>query len=194
MRVKRRSCVKTVKNHILERAKNNAAGGVKLTAGFIFKDKAALNQALAALEKRFGKIDFVSPSLAFTYTDYYENEFGTQLKRQFVSFSRLIAPERLAEIKLITNRIERRLSKGSRRLVNIDPGYLDMAKLVLATTKDYRHRIYLNKGIFAEITLCYRGRTFTPWEWTYPDYRSADYIGIFNRIRQIYADQIKEEC
>ncbi|OGX43889.1 MAG: hypothetical protein A3G38_03040 [Omnitrophica WOR_2 bacterium RIFCSPLOWO2_12_FULL_51_8] len=80
----------------------------------------------------------------------------------------------------------------SRRLVNIDPGYLDLAKLVLASTKDYRHRIYLERGIYVEITLFYQRKTFNPWEWTYPDYRSREYIEVFNRIREIYKKQLQE--
>ena len=104
----------------------------------------------------------------------------------------MIQIAQLSKIKVFTNRVENKLSLNSRRQINIDPGYLDMAKLVLASTKDYKHRIYLDRGIYAEITLFYRDKTFQPWEWTYPDYRTSDYIRIFNQIRQVYAQQTKK--
>jgi len=167
---------------------------VKLVIGFIFKEEGALNKAEMALKKRFGRIDYKSQTLAFTHTNYYESEFGADLKRKFISFAKLIPPQKLPEIKNFTNTLEKKMStKGGRRLINIDPGYLDMAKLVLASTKDYKHRIFLNKGIYAEITLSYQNKSFVPWEWTYNDYKSADYIAIFNHIRQIYANAMNNE-
>ncbi len=196
---------------------------VKLIIGFIYKDEAVFTKAKEKLRRKFGKIDFQSPALDFNYTDYYEPEMGSGLKRRFISFGRLIPMQELYRIKLYTNRLEnhglpsfrqshrleshglpsfrpqghglascgqshrqsRRLENQG-RLINIDPGYVDLAKLVLASTKDYAHRIYLRKGIFAEITLSYRGNSFSPNDWTYPDYRSAEYIGIFNQIRKLY--------
>jgi hypothetical protein len=164
---------------------------VKLIIGFIFKGPENYLKANSILTKTFGRIDFESPLIPFKYTDYYEKEVGQGLQRKFVSFHKLISPDKLAQIKILTNSIEDNLSANSRRSINIDPGYLDMAKLLLASTKDYAHRIYLNKGIFAEITLFYQGRTFRPWEWTYPDYRTEEYIDVFNKIRDIYAKQVK---
>jgi hypothetical protein len=164
---------------------------VKLIIGFIFKEESALDKVKPILQTRFGKIDFESQTLPFNHTNYYEKEFGKDLKRRFISFNKLIIPSDLPEIKIYTNRIERKLSKGSSRLINIDPGYLDLAKLVLASTKDYKHRIYLNQGIYAEVTLYYENKSYRPWEWTYPDYKSDAYIAIFNQIRDIYAGQIK---
>ncbi|MCX5703892.1 MAG: DUF4416 family protein [Candidatus Omnitrophica bacterium] len=164
---------------------------VKLIIGFIFKKEDSLKEAKAILEKQLGKIDFISPVLTFNHTDYYEKELGRDLKRSFASFKKLIDPANLAKIKITTNKIEKSLSTGTRRAINIDPGYLDLAKLVLASTKDYKHRIYLNKGIFAEVTLFYQDKNFRPWDWTYPDYRTGEYIAIFNQIREIYAQQIK---
>jgi hypothetical protein len=166
----------------------------KLIAGFIFKEESALSRAKIILQRKFGKIDFISPVLAFCYTDYYEKEFGKDLKRQFVSFRRLIDPSQLYRIKLNTNKIERELSRRARRLVNIDPGYLDLAKLVLASTKDYNHRIYLKKGIYAEVTLFYRDKAFRSWEWTYPDYKSPEYLAIFQKIRENYALELKNRA
>jgi len=163
---------------------------VKLIIGLIFKDEAMFEKAKKNLLVRFGPVDFQSQTFSFDKTDYYKEEFGADLKRIFLSFKKLIDPSRLAEIKLITNHIENKLSLRGRRTVNIDPGYLDLARLVLASTKDYCHRIYLKKGIFAEITLFFRRGSFVAWEWTYPDFRRQGYIDIFNKIRQIYASQI----
>ena len=168
-------------------------GGVKLVIGFIFREESVLDKAKNILRKDFGKIDYESQALAFTHTDYYETEFGKNLERKFISFEKLIQPQNLAKIKITTNAIEKKLSRNEMRLINIDPGYLDMAKLILASTKDYKHRIYLDKGIYAETTLFYQNKSFTGWVWTYPDYKSADYIRIFNQIREIYAKQRKKK-
>jgi Domain of unknown function (DUF4416) len=111
---------------------------------------------------------------------------GNNLKRKFLSFQKLFDLKDIYKVKLKTNMLERRLLKLGRRSVNIDPGYLDLAKLVLFSTKDYTHRIYLNKGIFAEATLFYKDKRFNAWPWTYPDYRSEAYIDIFNSIRELY--------
>jgi hypothetical protein len=165
---------------------------VKLIIGFIFKDPGIYEKTKKILVKRFSKTDFESGILPFRHTDYYEKELGRDLKRGFIAFKKLIPPEYLSGIKITTNRIEEKFSAKGFRQINIDPGYLDSAKLVLASTKDYMHRVYLNKGIFAEITLFFQDKTFKPWEWTYPDYKSREYIAIFNRIRQMYTAQIKE--
>lgn len=164
---------------------------VKLIAGFIFKDESVYAKALSELIKLFGVCDFESRIIDFDYTDYYQEEMGSSLKRRFVSFKKLIPPQKLPQIKIITNKIEQKLSLKNKRNINIDPGYVDLAKLVLATTKDFKHRIYLDKGIFAEITLFYQNKTFCSWELTYPDYRTKEYILAFNKIRDIYNQQIK---
>lgn len=162
---------------------------VKLICGFIFQDDKYLIKAKGILSRKFGKIDFESKALPFNFTDYYTREFGTDLKRVFVSFENLIKPDYLALAKIITNLVEKKLSSGGNRRINIDPGYLDSARLVLASTKDFAHRIYLNKGIFAETTLVFRDHSFRSWEWTYPDYKKEEYITIFNKIRSIFTDQ-----
>ncbi len=166
---------------------------VKLVIGLIFKDSKIYGRTKSILERKFGRIDFESEALNFIHTDYYEKEFGKDLTRVFVSFKKLLPADRLPAIKIITNNFEARSSRNKLRRINIDPGYLELSKFVLATTKDYMHRIYLGDGIYAEITLFYRKGSFCPWEWTYPDYRTATYIKIFNKIRQIYFAQIKNK-
>jgi hypothetical protein len=166
---------------------------VKLVIGLIFNQDKIYAGAKRLLERKFGPIDFESEILDFIYTDYYDKEFGKDLKRSFISFRNLITPSRLPAIKRITNRLEIRFSQNKLRRINIDPGYLELSKFVLATTKDYSHRIYLDRGIYAEITLSYREGEFCPGEWAYPDYRTQDYLEIFDRIRQIYAGQIRKK-
>jgi hypothetical protein len=166
---------------------------VKLIAGFIFNDENAYRKARVVLIRRFGPIDFESGVIPFEYTDYYEKEFGKGLKRVFVSFKKPVSLDRLARIKIFTNKVENSLAVKRRRMVNIDPGFVDLAKLVLATTKDFCHRIYLDKGIFAEVTLFYKDRSFRHWDWTYPDYRTAEYITVFNHIRDLYSKQMQNK-
>ncbi len=161
----------------------------KLIMGMIFQDKDICIKAEKALRRKFGRIDFESKMMNFNHTRYYEKEMGENLLRKFVSFRRLINAERLADIKRFTNKLEWRFSIDARRRINLDPGYLDANKLVLATTKDWAHRIYLKKGIYAELTLHFQNSSFQSWEWTYPDYRTRDYIDIFNQIRKIYLEK-----
>jgi len=162
---------------------------VKLIAGLISNDEALLDKVGIRLEKKFGnKIDFESDIIDFTYTDYYDKEMGSRLKRKFLSFKRLVRLETIAKVKLETNDIEKRFCINGKRTVNIDPGYLDMAKLVLLSTKDYAHRVHIGNGIFAEVTLHYKDKRFNFWPWTYPDYKSEEYIRIFGIIRDIYKD------
>jgi hypothetical protein len=102
--------------------------------------------------------------------------------------------DRIAEIKYRTNRIESEVfSSGGRRRVNIDPGYLTNAKVVLATTKDYGHRIYLADGIYVEVTLRYNAKekTFLPWQWTFRDYQREESLRFFRALRDIYTRRMK---
>lgn len=154
--------------------------------GFIYQDEAIFMAAKNRLIRKFGKIDFESLELCFSHTDHYQSEMGSGLMKKFISFVKNIPQQDLARIKVFTNRLELKFLKSGSRQINIDPGYLDLAKLVLATTKDYAHRIYLNYGIFGEVTLSFKGNSFIPNPWSYTDYRSQEYIDIFNRIRRLY--------
>jgi len=176
---------------------------VKLIVGMISGEENLFDEVEKELSQKFGPLDFKSPVLSFYYTDHYEKEMGTGLKRKFISFQNLIDPAKIVEIKLFTNQLEENFlyhsnqlkenssSNSTHRRINLDPGYLTLSKLVLATTKNFQHRIYLRKGIYAEITLKFKkGRSFEPWEWTYPDYKSKEYLNIFNHLREIYNRQI----
>lgn len=161
---------------------------VKLVVGFIFSEEEIFIQTKKRFVEKYGEIDFESRSLFFKYTDYYRKEMGENLFRKFLSFKKLIMPEEIVEAKLFSVEVEKSfyLPGTEKRRINIDPGYLTLSKLVLATTKNFAHRIYLGRGVYAEVTLRYlRGEGFIPWEWTYPDYRSRDYLEIFNKLRSL---------
>ena len=168
---------------------------VKAIIGVLTTEPSLLSTVYKELIQRFGPIDFTSELLPFTSTNYYETEMGPNIQRQFISFEKLIDGGTLAEMKLFTNKVEQvfaiKTPKGDARRVNLDVGYICLAKLVLASTKDHAHRIYLSDGIYAEITLRFHRKTFQPWEWSYPDYRLPTYIVIFNQIREIYRNQLE---
>ena len=169
------------------------AGNVKLIVGLISRDTGLFDRAKLILEKKFhNKTDFESAVLDFIHTDYYNKEMGTGLKRKFLSFKKTISLKNIEKVKLISNEIEKTLSLGGKRAINIDPGYLDLSKLVLFSTKDYTHRIHVGKNIFAEVTLYFKDETFNAWPWTYPDYKTDEYIFIFNTIRERYRKGSKE--
>ncbi len=166
---------------------------VKLVMSFISSDEALVLKSLERTAGRFGEIDFLSRYLSFEYTDYYEGEMGARLKRRFASFQDLMDPESLPDIKCFTNEIEEEFASGGKRRVNIDPGYLTEFHLILATGKRYAHRPYLRRGIYADLTLIYRDRSFQSLEWTYPDYAGPEMKVILNKIRNKYLKQLKTE-
>ncbi len=166
---------------------------VKPIIGLISSHLHLFSTVQGELEGLFGPVDAESSPFPFSSTDYYLSELGPNLKRKFLSFKSLIHPGRLAEIKVLTNQLERRfLRQEGKRRINIDPGYLESGKFVLATTKNQQHRIYLGEGIYGEVTLRFRRGRFEPWEWTYPDYRSGSYFDFLSRARRLYLEQLSE--
>lgn len=165
---------------------------VKLIASLFSPQKDLVDRVIRELEPIFGPVDWISRELFFDRTEYYAREMGWPLYRRFISFENLIRPEELVEVKLKTNRIESRYCEGNKRLINIDPGYIALERLVLATGKNYTHRVYLNLGIYADLTLIYQRGGFQPLEWTYRDYSDPEMIGCFNRLREIYKNRIRQ--
>ncbi len=173
---------------------------VKLFVALMAGSEALLKQAEERLETEFGPSDLRDETFAFDpLTPYYAAEFGQGLLKRIVAFESLVAPERLVEIKIRTNEMELEDFAGDPapegtpcRQVNLDPGYLNQAKVVLATTKDRNHRLYVARGIFEEVTLCYQRvpATYTVNPWTYPDYRMPERLAFFNRLRQRYREQL----
>jgi hypothetical protein len=150
-----------------------------------------MDRAERALEQAFGKIEMRSERIPFDDTTYYESEMGDKLIREWTSFERPISQSAIVDAKLTTNALEKRLARedGS-RTVNLDPGYIVAPRLVLASTKDHAHRIYLARGIFAEVTLIYRDGSFHPLEWTYPEYRKRTALDFFTKVRTGYRAQL----
>lgn len=161
----------------------------KLVVGILASDPALVSRVESEFVERFGRSDESTDLLPFRFTDYYAHEMGPNLVRKFLAFERLIDPAEIATIKRWTNAIESRASGPAKRPINLDPGYVTLSKLVLASTKNYSHRIYLGDGIYAEITLAWSQGAFTPKDWTYPDYRTAEYLEFFNRVRRRLHEQ-----
>jgi hypothetical protein len=164
---------------------------VKLIASLLTGEPALFGWARDALSRIYGPVDFESELLPFDHTNYYAPEFGPELKRQFVTFERLVDPGSLPTIKRCTNELEWSLAEGGKRRVNIDPGYVSLGKMVLASTKNHAHRLYLGQGVYGDGTLTYQRGRFRPWPWTYPDYASDGYCALFNEIRERYKAQLR---
>jgi hypothetical protein len=161
-------------------------GNVILMAGLLAPGAPAMEDLIGEVEKLWGAVEHRSELFDFDFTDYYEREIGPHLKRQFVAFGTPIRPDTLRESKIVSNELEGRLSICGRRRANVDPGYLDLSKLVVASTKDATCRVYLGEGIYAQPMLWYEKGSFQPWPWTYPDYRTAAAISFFNSVRADY--------
>jgi hypothetical protein len=162
----------------------------KLFVSVISSSRERIATVLSELSHRYGIMDFLSEVLPFHYTEYYHAEMGKPLHRRFASFDRLIEQESLASIKVQTNLMEAQQSAGGNRLVNIDPGYLLAERLVLASGKNFGHRIYLSQGIYADLTLIYRDNNYQPLAWTYPDYAEPRVRGWLRAIREKYLLQL----
>jgi len=164
---------------------------VKMICGVISADEALFAGVRTELEKVFGVVDLESETYPFSFTDYYREEMGDGLSRKFYAFRDLADPSCLADMKLRTNGLESVFSGGvaGKRPVNIDPGYVTDYGLVLATTKNFAHRIYLSKGIYGEVTLNFRKGGCVFFEWTYPDYKSGLYTPFLLQARSRYMAQ-----
>jgi hypothetical protein len=164
---------------------------VKLISSLFSPEKEIIDTVVGELSKIIGLVDWISPELFFDRTKYYAREMGWPLHRRFISFSQLVPADHLVEIKLKTNGIEEQYRREGNRLVNIDPGFISPERLILATGKNYVHRIYLSKGIYADLTLIFQKGSFRPVNWTYPDYATPELIGLFNEIRKKYMEQLR---
>ncbi len=163
-----------------------------LFTGLLYNSSVDVSRIFQILEEQFGKVWKRTSPHPFIETDYYCVEMGDSVQRIYVVFEQLISMEELSDIKLRTNHMETEMfSHENKRNVNIDPGYITSAKVVLATTKNNQHRIYLRDGIYAEVTLRFQNKSFTPWEWTYRDYRRKETIEFFNSVRAHYREIIK---
>jgi hypothetical protein len=174
---------------------------VKLFIGVLVSNSKFIPEVEKRLTAVYGSIDHRSAVVPFDFTDYYEAEMGDLIDRVFFSFERLIEADQLPEIKRQTNQLEDELAPllrtpntNVKRPVNLDPGYLEQAKVILASTKNFYHRIYLGGGIFGEVTMHFKNNTYQFFPWTYPDYQSKDYQDFFLRLRQILRSQLRTMC
>ena len=168
---------------------------VKLFCGVLSAAGVPWGDVRAALEAAFGPADSESEAFPFSFTEYYREETGPSITRRFLAFRDLADPAALAAMKIRTNALEEefaaRLQPGVPRPINLDPGYLEQAKVVLASTKNFAHRIYLRDGIWAEVTLHFQGGAWQEHPWTFPDFRSPGYRRWFAELREHYRRQLR---
>ena len=162
----------------------------KLFVGMISGDEKLIYDAEERLRKKFGPIDVRSAAIPFTHTTYYQ-KIGAVLYRVFISFDKLVDREDIVKVKLFTNELEKKLSPKKVRKINIDPGYLTLSNVYLASCKEYFHRCYIGKGVYLENEYKFIDRRYQPWEWTYTDYQKGEYMEYFHRLRGVYYLQIK---
>jgi len=170
---------------------------VKLICGMIASREDLFDIATTALSDAFGPVDITSEILPFDLTEYYADDMGGSLWRKFIAFDTLACPQSLADAKHQTNAIEARFAEESdnapARPINLDVGYVTSSKLVLASMKDFTHRIYLGQGVYAEVTLLYRQGHWEPLEWTFPDYALGRYDTFLTAARTRLREQWRQE-
>jgi hypothetical protein len=167
---------------------------VKLFIGILTSFPEIFPELEDRLAARFGPVDLRSEELPFDLTHYYDEEMGTPIQRSFLGFEGLVDPARISEIKRSTNDLESDIAARHYRVkrpVNLDPGYLEESKIVLASTKNFYHRIFLMEGIYGEVTLQYRNGRWEAFPWSFPDFRSGRYDGFFTSLRRRYREQLQ---
>lgn len=165
---------------------------IKPIAGILTAQRELLPQVLAALAPGFGNADVIGEWRRFDHTDYYRDEMGSELFRCFVSFEGLRPPEDALGFKPLTNEIEARFSHDRKRIVNIDPGYIDTCKLVLISGKHGGHKVALGAGLYADPLLWYdKGWKALPW--AFPDFRDEGYFSLFVKMRTLFKSQLKSD-
>jgi hypothetical protein len=172
-------------------AKPQPVTPVKLLVAALWSDTASLKEALAAMEDQWGGIDYQGADRPFDMTDYYEPEMGTNLSRRLISFAHLIAPENIGHAKLVTNDIEDHLAGNLGRQVNLDIGYLDHNKIVLASLKYAGQKVHLGDGVYADLVARFKQGRYQPFEWTFPDFRDGRYDDDLAVVRRTYLEQLK---
>ncbi len=168
---------------------------VKLFVGVLTSIPEVVPHAEERLAATFGALDARGGPFPFDSTHYYDEEMGTPICRYFFTFSALIEPSAIADIKVKTNGLESVFTAefpALRRPVNLDPGYLEQSKIVLASTKNFYHRISIAGGIYAEVTLHYEGGKWRSFPWTFPDFKTGRYHEFFSLTREVYRDQLSK--
>lgn len=162
-----------------------------IVVAFMYEDTEVYKKALLKLKKKLGAVEIEGDEFLFSHSDYYKNEMGGNLKKRFVVFSKLQSRGYLLNIKKYTNKLENIFVKENRRLVNIDPGMLTLENFILATNKNFTHRIYIGDNIFADLTLIYQKKKgYTKLKWTYIDYSSEETLNFLNHVRDVFYDKL----
>jgi len=164
---------------------------VKFITAITFALQEISTDAVDILAAQFGDLESQSVVYDFNHSDYYESEMGPNLQKQFFSFNELMQMDQLIKRKRFAIAVENQFSINGKRRVNIDPAYLELSKLVVATTKNYGHRIYLGQGIYGDVQLRFRNGEFVANEWTYPDYNSLPVISFLTQARDVYFRQLR---
>ncbi len=165
----------------------------KLVVSLLMQKAELISSVAEDMLKALGDIDVVSKWMPFNYTHYYEKEMGAPLQRRVFAFKSLIEQDALASIKLLTNAIEQRYAVGGKRQINIDPGYLLRSRFILATGKNYAHRVYIGQGIYADLTLIYQKGAYRKLPWTYPDYADTEMRTFLASLRRKYIADLKDD-
>lgn len=165
---------------------------VKFFVAVLFVDESALSSAKKIMTAVWGPLDFEGTDRAFDVSDYYEPEMGRSILRRFLAFQAPMPPDELASAKVRCNQIEEDLSVEGKRTVNIDVGYLDHNKIILASAKEEGQKIYLGQGIYADLMGRFRDGRYQPFDWTFPDYRDGRYDEELRRVRSLLLRQLRE--
>lgn len=173
-------------------AKPQPVDPVKLLVGVLWADAAARDAALAQLQATWGTPDYQGPDRAFDQTHYYDAEMGPGLQRRLIAFAELVPPESLPAAKLRCNAIEDGLAHAAGRRVNLDVGYLDRSKVVLASVKYAGQKIHLGAGVYADLIARYEHGRYQPFPWTFPDFRDGRYDAELQALRTRYLDQLRQ--
>ena len=163
----------------------------KLFIGFIYSDEEILDKTISLLSKSYGEIILKSENFPFQHTCYYES-MGQNLKKVLLAFDELIERDHISLIKIHSNEIENLFLDNGKRRINIDPGYLTLSNVYLASCKEYYHRIYIGNGIYLENEYYWSKKDYVFFEWTYPDYKSEGYVAFFKELRNIYARKLRK--
>ncbi len=163
----------------------------RLIVSVLTAQKEVADSALPGLTRELGPLENEIGPLAFDFTTYYDEELGTGVRRWLWVFSDLRDRGELARIKCLTNEVEQSYTVGGKRRFNLDPGAMSLENFILATGKNRAHRIYLQDGIFAELTLIFQGISYRPVESTFPDYRDPEMIDTLNKLREIYKCKLR---
>ena len=149
-----------------------------------------LDRTKDRLLEEYGPLLVLGPRISFTDTDYYDRTMGPGLRKEWFAVDRIIDQSDLGPLKIATQRLEglitEETSGGVKRPINIDPGMIDLGKVMLASTKNHAHRVYVGSGIFVEVTLYLCEGMWAGWPWTYPDYRRTEVHDFFTRAREEY--------